>query len=252
VTRRGYRSEGSERGATGRMRATLAILLTIGAAAVIALGAGAIPGFDPGRSAPGRAGSTPPAPAPTSGIAPAAAVVLLADLPVKGRAPGTGYDREGRFGEAWLDVDGNGCDTRDDVLARDLDDVLRDGPCRVVRGVLHDPYTGRVIPFQRGEATSPDVQIDHVVALSDAWQKGAQQLTDDQRVAFANDPRNLLAVDGPINTEKGDGDAATWLPPERAFRCDYVARQVDVKAAYGLWVTPAEHDAIARVLADCG
>ena len=95
------------------------------------------------------------------------------------------------------------------------------------------------------------MQIDHVVALSDAWQKGAQQLTEAQRLSFANDPLNLLAVDGPANQQKSDGDAATWLPPNKSYRCDYVARQISVKSSYGLWVTRAEHDAMARVLGDC-
>jgi hypothetical protein len=116
---------------------------------------------------------------------------------------------------------------------------------------LADPYTGTTISFVRGSTTSTAVQIDHVVALSDAWQKGAQQLTADQRTAFANDPLNLQATDGPTNIKKGDGDAATWLPPNKGFRCEYVARQISVKATYGLWVTQAEHDAMARILGDC-
>ncbi|MDO4686408.1 MAG: DUF1524 domain-containing protein [Corynebacterium sp.] len=179
-------------------------------------------------------------------------------LPVKGRAPKTGYERE-LFGQAWTDdvsVEGgrNGCDTRNDILQRDLTDIaLKPGTrdCVVVSGVLLDPYTKNHIAFQRGEDTSPLVQIDHVVSLSNAWQTGAQQLTAEQRRDFANDPRNLLAVDGPTNQQKGDADAATWLPPNKAFRCEYVQRQITVKAHYGLWVTQAEKDAMARVLATC-
>lgn len=188
-----------------------------------------------------------------------AALSALAGLEIKGRAPKTGYGRE-LFGQAWSDdvgVDGghNGCDTRNDILRRDLVDLeftpgTRD--CVVLSGTLHDAYTGTTIPFRRGQGTSEAVQIDHVVALSDAWQKGAQQLDPQARIDFANDPRNLQAVDGPTNQRKSDGDAATWLPPNRAYRCTYVARQVQVKAAYGLWVTQAEHDAIARVLTECG
>ncbi|MGO7983428.1 HNH endonuclease family protein, partial [Rhizobium johnstonii] len=119
------------------------------------------------------------------------------------------------------------------------------GPCKVLTGELVSPYTGEVIRFVRGQTTSALVQIDHLVALSDAWQTGAQQLTQVQRESLANDPLNLLAVDGRSNEQKSDGDAATWLPAAKAFRCTYVARQVSVKAAYGLWVTAAEHDAIA-------
>ncbi len=178
------------------------------------------------------------------------ALAVLATLEVKGRAPKTGYDRD-QFGQRWLDIDRNGCDTRNDILARDLTSITKSGPCKVLTGVLADPFTATAIDFVRGQDTSADVQIDHVVALSDAWQKGAQQLTADQRTTFANDPLNLLAVDGRANAQKGDGDAATWLPSNKAFRCAYVARQVSVKATYGLWVTQAEHDAIERILSRC-
>jgi len=186
-------------------------------------------------------------------ISPAAAGAALATLAVKGRAPKTGYDRA-QFGPAWADVDRNGCDTRNDVLRRDLTgNVLKRGThgCVVLSGTLHDPYTATSIEFVRGENTSTMVQIDHVVALSDAWQKGAQQLSAETRRALANDSLNLLAVDGPTNQRKSDGDAATWLPPNKAYRCPYVARQVAVKAKYSLWVTSAERDALGRILATC-
>lgn len=201
--------------------------------------------------------STLPAmPLPTSPVpmgTPGTAAAVLATLPVKGRAPKTGYTRE-QFGAAWTDVDRNGCDQRNDVLARDMtQETFKPGTrsCVVLTGTLNDPYTGRTIAFIRGQGTSEAVQIDHVVALADAWQKGAQQLTADSRTRLGNDPLNLLAVDGPTNRSKGDGDAATWLPAAKTYRCSYVARQVAVKAKYGLWVTRAEHDAIAGILAGC-
>jgi hypothetical protein len=198
-------------------------------------------------------GSGPAPPPSTAAPTAGAALAVLETLAVKGRAPRTGYDRD-RFGPAWADVDRNGCDTRNDVLRRDLDDVTtRAGTrgCVVATGVLADPYSGETIEFIRGQGTSQAVQIDHVVALSDAWQKGAQQWTDERREEFANDPTELLAVDGRLNSSKRDGDAATWLPPDRSARCQYVARQVAVKAKYALWVTSAEKAAIARVLAGC-
>jgi hypothetical protein len=181
------------------------------------------------------------------------ALAALGTLTVKGRAPRTGYDRA-LFGQAWADVDRNGCDTRNDVLARDLTaDEVKDGTegCLVLSGTLRDPYSGTTINFVRGQSTSSKVQIDHVVALSDAWQKGAQQLSTSRRTALANDGLNLLAVDGITNQRKSDGDAATWLPPNKSYRCSYVARQIAVKASYGLWVTGAERDALRRVLATC-
>lgn len=188
-----------------------------------------------------------------------AALAMLDTLAVKGRAPKTGYSRA-QFGPSWtddVDVESghNGCDTRNDILRRDLTDVtLNAGThgCTVLTGTLADPYTDTSISFARGETTSSAVQIDHVVALSDAWQKGAQQISTQQRQALANDPINLQATDGPTNEQKGDGDAATWLPPNTAYRCTYVSRQIDVKAAYSLWVTPAEKEAMTRVLTGCG
>lgn len=174
-------------------------------------------------------------------------------LPVKGRAPKTGYERD-QFGPAWKDTDRNGCDTRNDILRRDLKNMQAKpgtNSCVILSGTLNDPYTGTVIGFRRGKHTSSLVQIDHVVALSNAWQTGAQQLSQPQREALANDPDNLLAVDGTANMAKSDGDAATWLPPNRGFWCAYVSRQVRVKSKYRLWVTPAEKQAIARVLKSC-
>ncbi|GAB3468133.1 HNH endonuclease family protein [Kineococcus endophyticus] len=181
------------------------------------------------------------------------ALAQLATLAVRAPAPHAGYARE-RFGDGWVDTDRNGCQTRDDVLARDLLDVsfrAGSGGCVVASGELVDPYGGERIDFVRGPGTSEQVQVDHVVALSNAWRTGAQGWDAARRTAFANDPLELLAVDGSLNAAKGDGDAATWLPPAAGFRCRYVARQVAVKAAYGLWVTPAEREAVARVLSTC-
>jgi hypothetical protein len=177
-------------------------------------------------------------------------LAALEKLQVKGRAPKTGYER-GKFSNGWGEI--GGCSVRELILLRDLKDTkLDEDGCRVQSGVLNpDPYSSQVIPFIRGINTSQAVQIDHVVAVSDAWQKGAQQLTPELRYQFYNDPLNLLAVDGPTNNEKGDGDAATWLPPNKDYRCRYVARQVAVKQKYSLWVTQAEHEAIKSILHKC-
>ena len=182
--------------------------------------------------------------------APPLASAAVKALAVKGRAPKTGYSRN-QFGSGWGDI--GSCDTRNYILQRDLTRITwRSSPaCTVATGVLSDPYTGKTINFVRGVSTSLAVQIDHVVALSDAWQKGAQQLSYATRVSFANDPLNLLAVDGPTNGQKSDSDAASWLPPRKAYRCAYVSRQVAVKRKYRLWVTQAERDAILVVLRAC-
>jgi hypothetical protein len=257
-----------------------------GATAIAVLVVGALGGCDnhtatvrspPVSSAPPAAttASTPSSPAatnPTARQAPRVtaapadrrqatsrtALALLATLVVKGRAPMTGY-RRALFGSAWTDdnddpLGHNGCDSRNDILRRDLAaTTIKAGSqgCTVLTGTLADPYTATTIGFTRGRATSSAVQIDHVVALGDAWQSGAQQWDSARRVDLANDPLNLLAVDGHSNEQKGDANAASWLPPNTAYRCAYVARQVAVKARYGLSVTAAESDAIVHVLARC-
>ncbi|MEV0841911.1 DUF1524 domain-containing protein [Actinocatenispora sera] len=209
----------------------------------------------PGTTAPGTA---PPAAAPpgkpASGTSASAALAALAKLPVEPAASMAGYSRD-MFGHGWIDTDHNGCDTRNDILRRDLGNlVVRAGThgCVVMSGALRDQYTGTVISFHRGEGTSDAVEIDHVVALADAWRTGAQGMSPSQREQLANDPIELLAVSGSANESKGDQDASQWLPPHRSFDCAYVADQITVKARYGLWVTRAEHDAMASTLRQCG
>jgi Excalibur calcium-binding domain/Protein of unknown function (DUF1524) len=176
------------------------------------------------------------------------ALAVLETIPVKGRAPMTGYSRD-LFGGDWSDVDGNGCDTRSDILQRDLVERVMSSRCSVLSGVLYpDPFTGSPLTYVRGRSV---VDIDHVVALGNAWATGAQGIGPRARIQLANDPLNLLAVSASANRQKQDGDAATWLPSNKAFRCAYVARQVAVKAKYRLWVTPAEKAAIQRVLQSC-
>jgi hypothetical protein len=180
----------------------------------------------------------------------------LKRLPVKGWDRNTDFARY-RFGEPWSDdvnveFGHNGCNARDDILRRDLAElVVRPGTCYAQSGVLHDPYTGQAIAFTRGPTTSEAVQIDHLVSLSDAWYKGARGWDDQRRRDFANDPRNLLAVAGQANFDKAFRDATAWLPPNAVFRCDFVARQIDVKAAYGLWLSKNEKRAMEDVLDRC-
>jgi hypothetical protein len=184
---------------------------------------------------------------------PGVATAILETLPVKGRAPKTGFSRD-EFGQTWADVNRNGCDTRNDILKRDLSAITykpKTRECIVLTGVLLDKYSGETINFVRGNISSMEVQIDHVVALSNAWQTGAFKLTKLERTALANDPLNLFAVKGRLNSQKSDGDAATWLPPLKSFRCAYVAQQIAVKAKYSLWVTVPEKSAMIGILARC-
>lgn len=214
---------------------------------------------EPSSSTSSSTQSQTPTPSPQQSLSPSPeaptpvaspALSALASVAIKGRAPKTGYERD-LFATDW-DYS-FGCDTRNKILRRDFSEfVLRSGSsCIIETGVLQDPYTGEAISFQRGVGTSNAVQIDHVVSLSDAWQKGAQQLTGDQRYALYNDPLNLLAVSGPANSQKSDSDAASWLPANKGFRCAFVARQVAVKLSYNLWMTQAEFDTIANILSEC-
>ena len=194
-----------------------------------------------------------PAPAHSAEVKTGLAIAVLETLPVKGRAPKTGFTRA-QFGPVWADVDRNGCDTRNDILRRDLTAVIyreNTNNCVVQSGTLADRYSGEIINFQKGNVSSMEVQIDHVVALSNAWQTGAFKLTLQERTALANDPLNLFAVKGRLNSQKSDGDAATWLPPLKSFRCTYIAQQIAVKVKYSLWVTAPEKSAMQSILAKC-
>nr|WP_231121826.1 HNH endonuclease family protein [Motilibacter peucedani] len=195
--------------------------------------------------------ATAPQPPQTSGGSALGALAALATARADAVVPT--YRRD-RFGDGWADLDHDGCGTRQEVLRRDLRDVrFRAGTagCTVESGVLDDPYSGEQIRFRYGPSTSDDVQIDHVVALADAWRTGASSWTDVEREQFANDPLELLAVDGPLNQAKSSKDAARWLPPEPAARCTYVARQVAVKRRYLLAVTARERVAMQHVLEGC-
>lgn len=176
------------------------------------------------------------------------AIEVLERLEVKGRAPKTGYSRE-EFYKNWPNVDG--CSLRQRIIKREFGETAVLDGCDVVAGEFEEPYTGKYLKFNSKAEISKGIQIDHVVALSDAWQKGAQYMEKSVRYEMATDPLNLLAVDGPANQGKSDGDAATWLPPNKKFRCQYVARQVSVKYKYKLWVTEAEKTAIHDILVTC-
>ncbi len=178
------------------------------------------------------------------------ATTVLGKLEVKGRAPKTGYKRE-EFYKTWPKIDG--CSLRQIIIRREVGETAKmaGNNCTVLAGEFDEPYTGEHLAFAEKTEFSKGIQIDHVVALSDAWQKGAQYKTSEERYAMATDPLNLLAVDASANQGKSDGDAATWLPPNKGFRCQYVARQISVKYKYGLWVTEAEHNAMAEILATC-
>lgn len=194
-------------------------------------------------------------PAPAWSVPPdrvQAATEALGELAVVEPRALAGYDRD-HFGPAWFDIAGTGCDTRNAQLAHWLTDVSFDPvqPCVVASGVLHDPYTGHTLTFQRGPDTSAQVQIDHVVALADAWRKGAHDWTPMLALTFANDPANLIAVDGAANQDKGAADAAHWLPPDERFHCAYVVQQVLVKDAYDLAVSAEELGALTESLQTC-
>ena len=189
---------------------------------------------------------------PNATAATSTAETILDSLAVKGRAPKTGYTRA-QFGQTWADVNRNGCDTRNDILLRDLTNVIfrsGTGNCVVESGWFYDPYTNTEFEFVKTSSGS-SIEIDHIVSLSDSWQKGAQQWDAQTRKQFANDPLNLVSTSRSANRSKSDSDAASWLPPNKQIRCAFIARQVAVKSAYQLWVTQAEFDAMKNILSSC-
>lgn len=181
-----------------------------------------------------------------------AAIALIDQLSTKGRGPKTGYSRA-KFGRSWSDNASavpyafNGCYTRDDILRRDLTDIqVRPGTngCVVITGTLTDPYTGTVLRFSKDQAA--EIQIDHVYPLSLAWQMGAWQWDDAKRLRFANDPLNLLAVDGRQNEVKSASGPASWLPPNKRIRCAYSVRFAQVTLAYQLAVPLPDKEMMLR------
>lgn len=186
----------------------------------------------------------------------AQALATLETLPID-LTPYLGeYDREGQFGEDWsFDFDRNGCDTRNDILARDMTNTVGSSTddCTVFSGTLNDPYTGQQINFIRGQGTSNAVNIDHIVPLSYAITVGADQWSYGDRVAFANDPINLLAVDGPTNrNDKGSKSPAEWMVPANPdFACTYAIKWVEVLDTYNLEVKIADQAALASTLTQC-
>lgn len=186
------------------------------------------------------------------GMAPRAARAALDALPVVDVADEVAYDRVADFGPAWQDVDHNGCDTRNDILRRDLSAITeRPGThgCVVVSGLLDDPYTGVRLAFRKAHAA--DIQIDHLVPLHAAWMLGAWRWTPERRRAYANDPRVLVAVDGPANLDKGDALADRWRPPNRGAWCAYAVNTVAIHRAYRLGVTRDERSALRQMMAKC-
>ncbi|MGW4567871.1 HNH endonuclease family protein [Streptomyces sp. NPDC004561] len=200
-------------------------------------------------------GTKPGLAAITSGADEAKARSLIQKVATKGRGPKTGYARD-RFGYAWMDsapggipFSHNGCDSRNDLLKRDGEKVrFRAGSgCIVASMTLHDPYTGKSILWTKSHATM--VQIDHVMPLSYDWQMGASHWPEGKREDIANDPLNLIPVDGPTNGAKSDSGPATWLPPSKQIRCSYVVRFAQVSLKYDLPVTAADKQ---MMLKQCG
>ncbi len=231
------RGRGARRGTV----VLLGVLFVVLVAIVVGWGAASVPAVPDAR----------PNPVTAPLMDAATARAALADLPLA-HALATGYERD-RFGQRWADVDRNGCDTRNDVLARDLSEPeFRDeARCVVVSGVLVDPYDGQREQFTRGEQTSPRVQIDHIVALAWAWRHGADQWSDAQREAFANDPANLVATADENNGAKSDAGPAEWLPPSVAARCGFLRAWVGVVDRYGLSISEPDRDAAEAALAPC-
>lgn len=175
------------------------------------------------------------------------ALLAAQALVERGRSASTNYSRDA-FGSAWKDVDRNGCDTRNDVLGRDFSTAIYKAgtnDCKVIGGTWTDPYSNESYTFTEQPS---EAQIDHVVALSNAWQMGADLWTDQMRTEFANDPLNLIVTVASLNRQKSDSNAASWLPPYKPGRCDFIARQVAVKTKWQLFVTSSEKSAMLGIL----
>lgn len=182
----------------------------------------------------------------TTGAASEAILVLdvLATIEVE-RETQDGYSRE--LFPHWIDADGDGCDTRAEVLIRDAGGTAQVDAfgCAVIEGDWYSPYDDRHL-------TDPtQIQIDHVVALKEAWDSGARDWDPDRRMRFANDlddPWTLIAVSGESNNAKGAADPSNWMPPHRGDWCRYLAVWVAIKARWALSMDESEYGRIRNLL----
>lgn len=124
-------------------------------------------------------------------------------------------------------------------------------PNAVATGTLHDAYTNTTVAFQRGAKVGESVQIDHIVPLAYAWDMGAYGWPFPERLRFANDPANLLAVEGQANQDKGDSPPAQWMPPNAAFACQYAMQFIAVLRGYQLPVDQASAGVLRQAAATC-
>ncbi|MGI8328571.1 HNH endonuclease family protein [Actinomadura scrupuli] len=220
------------------------------AAAVLVLGSG-VAGCEPttvgAGETPGPTGKKPASQHQAGKAEVSKARRELSGLRIAPEGSQSGYART-KFGQAWKDVDHNGCDTRNDILSRDLKSIKKRGRCVVIGGELQDPYTGKAIHFVKADAS--EVQIDHVYPLALAWRDGAKSWPETEREQFANDPGNLLAVWGRPNQQKSDKGPAEWKP-QKSFQCTYAVKFIGVADKYKLSVTSADHDALQDFLALC-
>lgn len=248
--------------------AVLGILAFIGAVIVAVAGFNSMQAQRPSSSispsVPSQSAPVASTPVETPSEQPAAsdiyseAEAFVASLPVTSTAPSVEYQREPQFGAAWIDVDGNGCDTRNDILKRDFVSFQTfRGDCEVQTGVLNDPYTGTTINFVHTNAfgkntgDSQAVQIDHIIPLNWAWQNGAEAWDQDTRILFANDPINLKAVKGKQNSSKSNQGPSTWWPAAESYRCTYAVEFTSVLQKYELTIPAADQQALVNTLAAC-
>lgn len=170
------------------------------------------------------------------------AVRVLNSLPVSPEQV-AGYDRE--LFRHWSDLDGNGCDARDDVLIDERVDGSVSG-CEVIGGIWSSIYDGV-------RTTDPSrFDVDHVVPLKEAWDSGAWRWNANTRERFANDldyPGALIAVSASSNRSKSDRDPAEWLP-ERGL-CGYAKTWIAVKFRWRLAVDSKEKSELTRILGGC-
>lgn len=248
--------------------AVFGVLAFIGAVIVAVAGFNSMQAQRPSSSispsVPSQSAPAVPVPTETTAEQPATsdiydeAEAFVASLPVTSTGPSVKYQREPQFGAAWIDVDGNGCDTRNDILKRDFAsfETFR-GDCEVRTGVLNDPYTGKTINFVHTNAfgkntgDSQAVQIDHIIPLDWAWQNGAEAWDQDTRILFANDPINLKAVEGKQNSSKKNQGPSTWWPAAESFHCTYAVEFTSVLQKYELTIPAADQQALLGTLEGC-
>ncbi len=149
----------------------------------------------------------------------------------------------------WKDLDGNGCNTREDILKKYTSEYTgRFDGCKIKSGKFYDYYNGKFLRYDKSVDTGGGIQIDHIVAIGNAWISGGYKWGKDEWISYINDEEVLIPTSSKTNREKSDKDITEWKPANNSYLCTYAEKQVEIKDKYKLTVTEKEKAELKSIL----